>query len=226
MLKKQPNHGFFDNWRGITTKSPQHTPCLPSSCSLSKFLEMSHKPQINGALMEVLTLPKAGAALQQPHIPLLTPSLLPGAGIMQHLRESTHRLGRGELPSVLALLSSSSLQGRDLAGGFGSLAARGETKRAAISAKRSGLCGWWPPSPAGPRFKHTALGLWWGLGKALTATFQGLSLSPVGNATFWRYFWEVFAWNRWSGFALRRWIWGCVPVFRRAAPPRGARGDV
>lgn len=90
MLKKQPNHGFFDNWGGITTKNPQHTPRLPSSCSLSKFLEMNHKPQINGALMEVLTLPKAGVALQQPYIPLLTPSLLPSAGIMQVLRELTH----------------------------------------------------------------------------------------------------------------------------------------
>lgn len=176
MLKKQPNHGFFDNWGGITTKTPQHTPRLPSSCSLSKFLEMNHKPQINGALMEVLTLPKAGVALQQAHIPLLTPSLLPSAGIMQVLRELTHgESGGGKLLSVLALLSSSSLQGRDLAGGFGSLAARGETKRAAISAKRSGLRGWWPPSPAGPRFRHTALGLWWGWGgKALIATIQGL----------------------------------------------------
>lgn len=48
---------------------------------------MSYKPQITGALMEVLTLPKAGVALEQPHIPLLTTSLLPSLGIMQHLRE-------------------------------------------------------------------------------------------------------------------------------------------
>lgn len=103
--------------------------------------------------MEVLTLPKAGVALQQPHIPVLTPSLLPRAGIMQHLRELTHG---GAPVCSLALFSSASLQGRDLAGGFGSLAARGETKRAAISAERRGLSGWWPPSPAGPCFKHSA----------------------------------------------------------------------
>lgn len=40
--------------------------------------------------MEVLTLPKAGVALQQPHIPLLAPFLLPSVRIMQHLRELTH----------------------------------------------------------------------------------------------------------------------------------------
>lgn len=64
---------------------PQYTPYLPSSCSLSKFLQMSYKPQTNGALMEVLTLPKAEqcgqtattAPQNDPCVPLPTPSLLP-----------------------------------------------------------------------------------------------------------------------------------------------------
>lgn len=98
MLKKQPNHGvFFNNegggGRGLETRkkkkpNPQCTPCLPSSCSLSKFLQMSYKPQTNRALMEVLTLPKAKqrsrtaitAPQNDPCIPLPTPSLHPGRG--------------------------------------------------------------------------------------------------------------------------------------------------
>lgn len=59
---------------------------------------MSYKPQITRALMEVLTLPKAGVALEQPHIPLLTTSLLPSLGIMQHLRE----LRPGRAPRVFS----------------------------------------------------------------------------------------------------------------------------
>lgn len=132
---------------------------------------MSYKPQINRALMEVLTLPKFGATLQQPHIPLLAPSLLPSGAIMQHLREFAHR----GLPSVLALLSPASLQGRDLAGGFGSLAAPGETKKSSYQCKTEQSLWLVAPQPPGPHFKHTELGLWWGLGgKALTATIQGL----------------------------------------------------
>lgn len=132
MLQKQPNHGFFNNWGGITTKIHNTLLVCQVPAAWANFLEMSYKPQINGALMEVLTLPKTGATLQQPHIPLLTPSLLLSGGIMQHLRELTHS---GELPSVLTLLSSWSLQGRDLAGGFGSLAARGETKKSSYQCK-------------------------------------------------------------------------------------------
>lgn len=68
--------------------NPQRTPCLPSSCSLSKFLQMSYKPQPNGALMEALTLPEAErwgrtatpAPQNDPRIPLPPPSLLPERG--------------------------------------------------------------------------------------------------------------------------------------------------
>lgn len=86
MLKKRPNHGFFNNWRrgGEQKIPPQYTPCLPSSCSLNKFLQMSYKPRTNGALMQVLTLPKAEqcgqtattAPQNDPCVLLLTPSLL------------------------------------------------------------------------------------------------------------------------------------------------------
>lgn len=151
--------------------NPQCTPCLPSSCSLSKFLQMSYKPQTNRALMEVLTLPKAEqrartaitAPQNDPCIPLPTPSLHPERG--NHAACPTAALGgvelrHGGLASALALLSFACLQGRDLAGGLGRPAARGETKRAAIGAKRSGFGGgrggWWPRSLAGPCFKQAA----------------------------------------------------------------------
>lgn len=112
------------------------------------------------------------------------------------------------LPGVLSLLSSASLQGRDLAGGFGSLAARGETKRAAISAKRSGLCGWWPPSPAGPCFK-TSAGFVLGLrrkGSYSSDSHQPscvpLEMEVLSSLMVFR---EVFASARRSG--LVSWCW-------------------
>lgn len=118
--------------------------------------------------MEVLTLPKAGATLQQPHIPLLTPTLLPSGGIMQHLRELTH----GGAPECSR---PPFLQGRDLAGGFGSLAAHGETKKSSYQCKTERPLWLVATQPCWPPLQTHRAGLWWGLGgKALRATVQGL----------------------------------------------------
>lgn len=64
---------FFNNsGEGVGGRSqgekekPLCTRCLPNFCSLSQFLQMSYKPQPNGALMEVLTLPKAWAGVLVP----------------------------------------------------------------------------------------------------------------------------------------------------------------
>lgn len=215
--------GFFNNEGGgvggLETRkkkppNPQCTPCLPSSCSLSKFLQMSYKPQTNRALMEVLTLPKAEqrartattAPQNDPCIPLPTPSLQPECGNRAAL--PTAALGGGiktwgarerARPSFFRVLAGKGFGRRSWQAG----SSRGNKKSSyRCKTERLRRRPRWLVATQ-PRWTllqtSSALGLSWGLGeKALTVVIQGLYLSPFGNPLplidslmfFWRDGWR------------------------------------
>lgn len=161
MLKKQENHVFFNNFGGgggrEKRKKTPHTHCLPNSCSLSQFLQMSYKPQPNGALMAVLTLPKAWAGVLVPPHQATRVSLYPSRIHPRALPNGKENTRSSPARSPLFLLPVC----RKV---FGMLtwqpAARREAQQLSVQSGRDHTAS---PDPA----SNTERGSEWGLGKML-----------------------------------------------------------
>lgn len=178
-------------WGGEWKKPATHS-LFAKFLQPEQILQMSYKPQTNGALMEVLTLPKAEqcgrtatkAPQNDPCIPLPTPSLLPERGNNAALPTAAlggiktwgaHERAR---PSFFCMLAGKTFGRQSWQAGSSQGNKKCKTER--LRRRLRWLAAMQPRWT--PLQTNNALGLSWSLGeKALIVIIQVLYLSQFGN---------------------------------------------